>query len=136
MKKNIQNAEDAFTKSCQLMHTLANTCHNWLLLTSEQPTKTIFADSGCLRSARLARLRPVTHEVTPQSALQLVVLPADFDGVRFRGYNHPRWQLLVYSWLGAEATRQLICHLQSKELVPPQCTFFLVKAGECEKMNR
>lgn len=136
MKKNNLNPENAFTKSCQLMHSLANVCHNWLLLSSEQPTKTVFDESGCMRSVRLARLKPVTHEVTPQSALQLAVLPAEFDGVRYHGYERPRWQLLVYSWLGAEATRQLVGHLQSKELIPQPCTFFLVTAQGCEKLTR
>ncbi len=131
--QRVSNSENAFIEACQRMHNLGNACHNWLQQTQSTATTSISAESGCLRSVRLARLKPVTHEVTAQSALQLAVLPAQFDGVRHRGYDRPCWQLLIYSWLGRDVTALLISHLSAR-MPLNGCTFFLVHADGCERL--
>lgn len=127
------DSENAFTNACQKMHNMGNACHNWLQQTQNMATLAVVAESGCMRSLRLARLKPVSHEVTAQSAMQVAVVPAAFDGVRHRGYDRPAWGLLVYSWLGRETTTQLINHLQAR-MPLSDCTFFLVRADGCEKL--
>ena len=128
-----ENPVNAFTAACQRMHDLTTICHNWLLITDPRLTMAVPYETGCMRSLRLARLKPVTHEVTTQSALQLVVIPAQFDDVRHQGYERPRWQVLVYSWLGRDITRRLIAHLHSKTDLSG-CTFFLVHSKDCERL--
>lgn len=115
------------------MHNMANSCRNWLQAANMQATQSVTAESGCMRSLRLAVLQPVTHELTPQSMLQLVVVPGSFGDMQHSAYERPDWQLLVYSWLGRTATQQLHDHLQVKESLAG-CTFFLVHADECEKL--
>ena len=130
MKQTQHEQTNAFIEACQQKITLANICMNWLRVSSNILVEAVHTESGCMRSTRLAMLKPVTHEVTADSALQLVVLPAAFDDLRHRGYEHQRWQLMVYSWLGPEDTQRLISHLCSK-VEGLSARFFLVKGGEC-----
>lgn len=132
MKKNQEETGNAFTKACQKKNNIANICLNWLHNEGQQHYLAVNASSGCMRSTRLAVLQPVTHELTDRSALQIVVLPAAFDGVRHKGYDHPRWQLLVYSWLSREDSERLIAHLGDR-LDSADMRFFLVRARECVK---
>ena len=133
MKKNTDLRANPFIAACQRLNDMANICHNWLTLAGGHTTDMLRAERGCMRSVRLARTVPVTHEPTAQSALQLVVMPESFDGVRQRGYDHSRWQLMVYSWLGRELTLRLREELASKTDVG-SCTFFLVEAQQCVKL--
>lgn len=131
MKKNREETRNAFTDACQKKLNVANICLNWLNNDGQHQLLTVNAASGCMRSTRLAVLQPVTHEITARSALQIVVLPAAFDGVQHKGYNHPRWQLLVYSWIGRENTMRLVSHLRDR-LDTSNMRFFLVRANECQ----
>lgn len=130
MKKHQENTGNAFAAACLKKLNVANSCLNWLHNAGEQHYMAVHAASGCMRSTRLAVLQPVTHELTARSALQVVVLPAAFDGVRHKGYDHPRWQLLVYSWLGREATLHLVEHLGAR-FDMADLRFFLVRPTEC-----
>ena len=130
MKKNQEETRNAYTDACQKKLNVVNSCLNWLHNASGQQLQAVHASSGCMRSTRLAVLQPVTHEVTHRSALQVVVLPAAFDGVQHKGYDRPKWQLLVYSWLGREDTQHLITHLRAR-LDIADMRFFLVRAHEC-----
>ena len=87
-----------------------------------------------MRSTRLAVLEPVTHEVTARSAVQVVLMPATFEGIIYSGYDRPRWQLFVYSWLGREDTVHLIAHLRTR-LDTANIRFFLVHPNECVIFN-
>ena len=127
------NATTPFAQACQQMHLAANACLNWLIMAQRGSLQMVHAEMGCARSTRLARLHPGSHELSPQSALQLVVMPTQFDDVRQHGYDHQRWQTLIYSWLGRELTEQLRQHLASK-MNMKNCKFFLVRSGECEKV--
>ena len=129
MKKNHQESANAFTEACQKKLNVANTCLNWLHNTGWQ-LQAMHASSGCMRSTRLAVLEPVTHEVTARSAVQVVLMPAIFEGVIYSGYNRPRWQLFVYSWLGREDTVHLIAHLRTR-MDTANIRFFLVRRNEC-----
>jgi hypothetical protein len=131
MKKNQEETRNAFTDACQKKLNVANICMNWLHNASQQQLQAVHAASGCMRSTRLAVLQPVTHELTARSALQVVVLQAAFDGVQHKGYDRPKWQLLVYSWLGLENTERLITHLRDR-LDITDMRFFLVRANECQ----
>lgn len=122
-----------FQEACRMMHQTANICHNWLNVTSTQATQMLQTQGGHLRSLRLAVLKPVTHEVTAKSLLQLVVLPARFDDPSRRGHESLDWQLLVYSWLPREQTERLREHVFSKQALK-DCSFFLVHADGCEKV--
>ena len=122
-----------FQEACRLMHQTANICHNWLNVTSTQATQLLQTEGGHLRSLRLAVLKPVTHEVTAKSLLQLVVLPARFDDPNRHGHECQYWQLLVYSWLPREQTERLREHLFSKQALK-DCSFFLVHKDGCEKV--
>ena len=130
MKKNQQTAYKAFADACEKKLNVVNSCMNWLHNVGQQQFQAIHAASGCMRSTRLAVLRPVTHEVTDRSALQMVVLPAAFDGVRHKEYDRPKWQLLIYSWLGHEDTTRLIAHLRDR-FDTADMRFFLVRPHEC-----
>lgn len=131
MKKNHEETRKAFEDACQKKLNVANCCLNWLHNASQQHHQAVHASSGCMRSTRLAVLQPVTHELTARSAVQIVVLPAAFDGVQHKGYDRPRWQLLVYSWLGREDTQHLMAYLRDR-LDTSDMRFFLVRAYECE----
>ena len=122
-----------FLEACRQMHQTANICHNWLNVTSPQATQLLQTEGGSMRSVRLAVLKPVTHEVTQKSLIQLVALPARFDDPARRGHESQEWQLLVYSWLPRELTERLREHLFSKN-APKNCSFFLVHADGCEKV--
>ena len=130
MKKNQEETRNAFTDACQKKLNVANICLNWLHNDGQQQLMAIHASSGYMRSTRLAVLQAVTHEVTHRSAMQVVVLPAAFDGVQHKGYDRPRWQLLVYSWLGRENTQRMIAHLRAR-VDTADIRFFLVRANEC-----
>ncbi|MCR4808732.1 MAG: hypothetical protein K5896_02605 [Prevotella sp.] len=130
MKKNQEETRNAFTNACQKKLYVVNICLNWLHNEGQQQLMAIHASSGCMRSTRLAVLQPVTHEVTHHSAIQVVVMPAAFDGVRHKGYDRPRWQLFVYSWLGREDTQRMIAHLRN-HLDIADMHFFLVRAKDC-----
>ncbi len=130
MQQTHYGQPNTFTEACRLKNTLANICMNWLHVSSNSQVQLIHTESGCMRSTRLAKLKPVTHEVTANSALQLVVLPAAFDDLSHRGYEHQKWQLMVYSWLGPENTQRLIAHLCSK-VEHLSARFFLVTPTEC-----
>ena len=136
MKKNNRTANtgDAFIQACQKMHNVANICQNWLLLVSPQPLQLIPSVGGCRRSMRLARLAPVTHELTANSALLLAVVPAEFDSLRFHGYERPKWRIMVYSWLGREQTLSLISHLHTK-LDCRDMAFLLNATHACELLT-
>ena len=133
MKKNHEETCNAFTDACQKKLNVANSCINWLNNAGKQHLMAVHAASGYMRSTRIAVLKPVTHEVTDRSALQVVVLPAAFDGVRQKGYDRPKWQLLVYSWLGREETLQLATHLRDR-LDTSGIRFFLVRPNECVRL--
>lgn len=133
MNRNNKPTENPFIEACRHMHDMANICRNWVGLTSGRPTDMVHYERGCMRSTQLAWLAPVTHEPTAQSALQLVVLPESFNDVLQRGYDHSRWQLMVYSWLGRELTLRLREELASKTDLS-SCTFFLVEAKQCVKL--
>lgn len=122
-----------FAAICQQMHQMANICLNWLRVASTRPLMMVQAESGCMRSTRLARLKAVSHQLTTQSALQIVALPADFDHPAPLGFDHPRWQLLVYSWLDLDTTRHLMAHLAAKTSLR-QCTFFRITPSGCERI--
>ena len=130
MKKNQETTFNAFIDACQKKLAIANCCLNWLHNAGEQHYATVHIASGCMRSTRLAVLKPVTHEVSERSALQIVVLPAAFDGVQHKGYDRPKWQLLVYSWIGHEATLHLKEHLRDR-FDTADLRFFLVRPNEC-----
>ena len=137
MKKyNKKSAEEQtpFVTTCQAMHNMMNISRNWLLLAQPHSLQTIYAESGCMRSARLARLAPVTKEVTSQSALQFVVLPASFDAPGVHLYEHRQWSIMLYSWLGEELTQKLYEHLsQRTDCHALRC--LLVGATGCELVN-
>ena len=130
MKKNMSPNENPFTEACKKMHHAATICHNWLNLSYPRASLPVRLEQGCMKSVRLALLEPGSQLVTSGSALQIVVLPAAFDGVRQQGFEHDKWQLLVYSWLGREHTRHLKEHLKSK-MDCSYTSFFLVHPNEC-----
>ena len=130
MKKNHEETRNAFADACQKKLAVVNICLNWLHNAGSQQLQPLHASSGYMRSTRLAVLQPVPHEVTSHSALQVVVLPAAFDDVRHSGYDRPRWQLLVYSWLSRDDTQRIIAHLRAR-LDTANLRFFLVRPGEC-----
>lgn len=132
-QKNI-NSQNPFTLACQRMHALANACRNRIELTQSVKAECIHAESGCLRSTRIAVLKPVTREVTAASYVQLALIPYSFDDPRYRGYDHPRWHVLVYSWLGTTATQQLITYLRQDDTLA-DVSFFTVTATGCEKIQ-
>ena len=131
-KVNIENSP--FILACQQMHQAANACFNWLNMVQHGSVQMVHAELGCVRSTRLARLHPGSRELTSQSALQWVVLPAQFDDPGQHGYDHQRWSLFVYSWMGSELTEQLRQHLATK-MELKDCTFFLVKDKGCEMFH-
>ena len=132
-RKRNAEATSPFTNYCILQRNMANTIHNWLTVSRAQTTQMIYVEQGCMRSVRLACLQKGSHEVTKQSLVQLVVIPANFDNPQQRGIDHKNWQLLIYSWLNTEDTRRMIQHLQDK-----QCTgiisYFRVRKDGCEKI--
>ena len=134
MKKNQEETRNAFANACQKKLNVANICLNWLHNAGRQQLQAVHTASGYMRSTRLAVLRPVTHELTARSALQIVVLPAAFDGVRYKGYDRPRWQLLVYSWLGRADTERLVAHLRDR-LDTADMHFLLVRGHECVSLD-
>lgn len=133
MAHNNQTTGQAFLEACHTMHHLMNSCKLWIDITMQIPTEVIRLEKGCLRSIRLARLRPVTHEATEDSAVQMVLLPQSFECVKPLGINHPQWRLIIYSWLGPEKTRQLKAELNQRFGLS-NCTFMLVKGQTCTTM--
>ena len=126
--------ENPFTSACHHLHVMANISMNWLHIATAQPLQMVQGGQGCMRSVRLARLHPGSHELTAKSALQIVVLPASFDFVQPMGFDHPRWQLLVYSWLEPDLTRSLMAHLREQTDVS-DCRFFRVAADGCHLID-
>ena len=131
--KDKASAENFYVAACQQLHHVANICHNWLNVTSTQSTQLIQTEGNSMRSVRLAVLKPVTHEVTADSLLQLVVLPASFEDPRHRGLESRQWQLLIYSWLTHEQTERLREHVFSK-IALKECSVFRVSHAGCEKI--
>lgn len=134
MRKNVNPGTNAFTEGCQRLHTLSNVCKNWIATDMKLLTKTMKVEAGCMRSYRLARLTPVTHEVTMQSALHLSLLPASYDGIVYSGYDRPKWNIHIYSWLGVEQTQRLLKHLRCK-VDCDGIIFFIVKPKTCERIE-
>lgn len=133
MKTRIDNtSETKFMEACRRMHNLANSCHNWLQLALNIRTQTVALEQGNMRSLRLARIVTGSDELTASSALQLVVLPAAFDGVRQRGLERERWQLLIYSWLSCADTARLMDYLESKTDMKG-CACFLAAPAGCTR---
>ena len=128
-----ETPEAPFMEACHVMRQAANIAHNWLSIVHMQATSIVQVEIGCLRSMRLSKLKPVTHELTSESLFQLTVLPACFTDPCHRGAECRHWQLLVYSWMTPEQTERLREHLFSKMEIK-NCTFFLLSAGNCEKV--
>jgi hypothetical protein len=134
MKRNNTSSTHTFTNACQRLHNLSNICMNWIATHTSLPVQRVTCESGCMRSDRLARLTPVTHEVTSRSFVQLTLLPDSFSDLRHRGYEHQGWVIHIYSWLPADDTKRLVAHLLSKE----DCkgvTLFAVKPKTCQKVG-
>ena len=129
-KKEMRDDMNSFAETCKLMNTMANICRNWLQGEQAMPTEMLRVEGGGMRSVRLARLVPITHEVTAQSALQRVVMPAAFDDPLHCGFAHQRWQLLVYSWLDQKAMQSLLLYLDGR-LDCRMLSFFRVTPSSC-----
>lgn len=126
--------EAAFLEACQQMNSMKNAAINWFCVAMPTPLQTVTHEQGCLRSVRLARLKPVSHELTSQSVLQIVVLPASFDTPGVHAFAHQRWHLLVYSWLDSGLTQSLIAYWRQRFNLAA-CTFLRVAANGCETTN-
>lgn len=132
MNNSQNNGENPFVSACQMLNHIAVSTLNWLQVASTDKLHTVRHEQGCLRSLRFARTNRVSDIVTPKSALQVVLLPANFDHARPLGTDHPQWHLLVYSWLDKATTERLVFHLKEKADGNIHCRIFRVEAAACQ----